>query len=210
MGLLRAAADAVLVGAGTVRASRTRAWTPGHVHPPSAGAYARWRQELSLAAAPTAVVVTATGDLNAREPTLARSDQPVIIATTDRGAARLRELARRDRLEIVVLAGDGCVPVGSVLDLLHDRGFSLVLSEAGPRLFGELLEAGAVDELFLTIAPRVVGRSEHSPRLGLVEGIGFAPAIAPLGRLRGVMRSADHLFLRYELATRNPEIGART
>ncbi len=204
MGLLRATADAVLVGAGTVRASWTHAWTPGHVHPPSAAAYARWSRELGLAAAPTTVVVTGSGDLDPSHLGLADANVPVVIATTNRGALRLVELARRDHIEVVALADEGHVPVGGLLDLLREREFALVLCEAGPTLFGDLLAARAVDELFLTLAPQIAGRSERSPRLGLVEGVGFTPAIAPWARLRGVMRSADHLFLRFEL-TAPPE-----
>lgn len=199
MGLLRATADAVLVGAGTVRASRSRDWTPGGVHRPSAAAFAGWRRQLGLAPAPTAVVVTATGDLAVAGGRLVGPDQPALVVTTARGAARLRGLEPHDGFEVVALGGDGRVPAEALLDLLHERGFALVLSEAGPTLFGELLEAHAVDEVFLTLAPQVAGRAELSPRLGLVEGTGFTPATTPWGRLRSVMRSADHLFLRYEL-----------
>lgn len=208
MGLLRATADAVLVGAGTVRASRSRDWTPGGVHPRSAPAYARWRRQLDLAPAPTVVVVTATGDIARGEGWLAGRDQAVLVVTTDRGAARLREFEPRDDVEVVALGSDSRVPVDALLDLLRERGFRLVLSEAGPTLFGQLLAARAVDEVFLTLAPQVAGRADRSPRLGLVEGTAFTLATTPWARLRSVMRSADHLFLRYELPTSHRQIGA--
>ena len=48
MGLLRATADAVLVGAGTVRSGAHHVWTPDHVHPPSTAAYATWRHDSDL------------------------------------------------------------------------------------------------------------------------------------------------------------------
>lgn len=209
MGLLRATADAVLVGAGTVRASHRRDWTPGAVHPPSAVAYGRWRRQLGLAPAPTLVVVTATGDIAQGKGWFAGRDQAVLVVTTDRGAARLRVLEPGDRVEVVALGGDGRVAVDVLLDLLRRRGFRLVLSEAGPTLFGELLAARAVDEVFLTLAPQVAGRAEQSPRLGLVEGTAFTSATTPWARLRSVLRSADHLFLRYELPTGPRQIGAR-
>lgn len=208
MGLLRTTADAVLVGAGTVRASRSRDWTPGGVHPPSAAAFDGWRRHLGLAPAPTVVVVTATGDVAIAGGRLVGADQRALVVTTDRGAARLRELEPRDDVEVVALGSHGRVPVDALLDLLGERGFRLVLSEAGPTLFGELLAVRAVDEVFLTLAPQVAGRAERSPRLGLVEGTGFTPATTPWGRLRSVMRSADHLFLRYELPTSHRQIGA--
>jgi len=206
MGLVRSMADAILVGAGTVRSGRAHAWTPGHVHPSSAAAFARWRTELGLKAAqPTTVVVTASGDLDRDHPGLTRPDVSVIVVTTTAGATRLGDLDRRENVEVVALAAgnNDSVPVGALLEYLRDRGYALVLSEGGPTLFGALLEARAVDELFLTLAPQVAGRSDQITRLGLVEGVGFAPAAAPWARLRGVMRSDDHLFLRYDLTDDN-------
>lgn len=200
MGLLRATADAVLVGAGTVRASRTHAWTPGQVHPASAASFAGWRRDLGLAPiGPTTVMVTASGELDPCHLGVGDVDRSVIVVTTSAGARRLRDLPRRDHVEIVSVGDDARVPVGALLDFLRERDFGLVLSEGGPTLFGQLLSARAVDELFLTVAPQVAGRSERADRLGLVEGVGFPPDLAPWARLRSVMRSDDHLFLRYDL-----------
>ncbi len=202
MGLLRATADAVLVGAGTVRASRTHAWTPGQAHPASAASYAGWRRALGLAeTGPTTVMVSASGELDPTHLGLADPDLSVIVVTTSAGARRLRDLPRRHHVEVVAVADAERVPIEALLDLLRERGFGLVLSEGGPTLFGELLAARAVDELFLTVAPQVAGRSERAGRLGLVEGVGFPSDHAPWARLRSVMRSQDHLFLRYDLTS---------
>ena len=73
----------------------------------------------------------------------------------------------------------------------------MILSEAGPTVFGSLLAAGLVDELFLTVSPLLAGRSGNDVRLGLVEGIDLLPTIRVAGRLRGVRRQGAHLFLRY-------------
>ena len=71
MGLLRATADAVLNGAGTVRSGAHHRWTPAYVYPPAAEAYAAWRRELGLAAAqPTTVIVSATGSIDPGHPGL--------------------------------------------------------------------------------------------------------------------------------------------
>ena len=199
MGLLRATADAVLVGAGTVRASRTHGWTPAHAHPASFDGYARWRRDLGLtAASPATVIVTASGAL---EPAHLPTDPttPVIIVTTESGARRLRRAPRVDHGESAAGSGEDSIPVGAIVAFLHARGFRLVVAEGGPGLFGELLAAHVVDEVFLTLAPQLAGRSAASTRLSLVEDVALAPA-APWGRLRSVMRSNDHLFLRYELS----------
>jgi riboflavin biosynthesis pyrimidine reductase len=199
MGLLRATADAVLVGAGTVRASRTQDWTPGHVYPASDAAFAAWREQLALPPTPTTVIVTGSGALDRSQSGRLGADAPVIVATTTDGARRLDRAMPRHHAEVVVLADNGPVPVEALLELFRQRDFMLVLSEAGPTLFGQLLARRSVDELFLTLSPQIVGRSERSPRLGLVEGVGLAPAFAPWSRMHSVMRSNDHLFLRYRL-----------
>lgn len=200
MGLLRASADAVLVGAGTARASRNHAWTPACAYPPAAREFEDWRRDLRLAPdGPTTVVVSAAGDLDARQLGLADVGPPVLVATTAEGAGRLAKLGEHARLEVAPIAPGDRIPVDSLLAILRERGFRLVLFEGGPTLFGRLLAADAIDELFLTVAPQLVGRSEVAGRLGLVEAVGFPPALAPWARLRGVMRSGDHLFLRYAL-----------
>jgi riboflavin biosynthesis pyrimidine reductase len=206
MGLLRASADAVLVGAGTVRASGTRAWTPSRVHRPSADAYAGWRRDIGLATStPATVVVTASGDLRPADFDMTDPELSVILVSTTAGARRMRALPCPERVEIVDLGDRKTVPVDSVLGFLRDRGFDVVLSEGGPTLFGELLAAIAVDDLFLTVAPQVAGRSEQTQRLSLVERTAFSPSVAPWARLRSVMRSDDYLFLRYDLSARNRE-----
>jgi riboflavin biosynthesis pyrimidine reductase len=199
MGLLRATADAVLVGAGTVRASRTHGWTPAHAHPASLGGYGAWRRQLGLtAASPVTVIVSASGALEP-EHIPADSGTPVIILTTEAGARRLRRLPPADHVEVASIGGGDSIPVDAVVAFLEARGLRVVLSEGGPATFGQLLSARLVDEVFLTLAPQLAGRSAASARLSLVEDVALAPA-APWGRLRSVMRSNDHLFLRYQLS----------
>ncbi len=206
MGLLRATADAIVIGAGTVRGSRTHDWTPGRIHPPSASAYADWRKRLQLVSPePVTIIVSASGEL---EPALVAGRDAaarVVVVTTTAGARRLMTLPASDRLEIVPLTDGPRIPTSSLLGYLAARQFALVLSEGGPTLFAELLAARAVDELFLTIAPQVAGRSAAAERLALVEGVGFPPELAPWARLRSVLRSEDHLFLRYHFAPTDRE-----
>ena len=199
MGLLRATADAVLVGAGTVRASRTHGWTPGHAHPASAGAFAAWRRLLGLdTPAPATVIVTASGDLEPRH--IPGPDSEVIVVTTASGARNLADLPRGSHVEIVPVRGPDSVRAETLLAFLESRGFRVVLTEGGPTLFGELLAASLVDEVFLTLAPQLAGRGPAADRLNLVEGAALTPGTSWAG-LRSVMRSNDHLFLRYQLAS---------
>ena len=160
MGLLRATADAVLVGAGTVRSGHHHVWTPGHVHPASAPAYAAWRAQLGLPhPQPTTVIVSASGRIDPAHPGLHAADVPVVLLTTDAGAAWLRRIDLPAAVEVVVAGDDERVEEDAILAALAARDLDLVVCEGGPRLLGGLVGAGLVDELFLTIAPQIAGRT---------------------------------------------------
>ena len=210
MGLLRATADAVLVGAGTVRSGHHHVWTPGHVHPASAPAYAAWRAQLGLPhPQPTTVIVSASGRIDPEHPGLRAADVPVVLLTTDAGAAWLRRIDLPAAVEVVVAGDDERVEEDAILAALAARDLDLVVCEGGPRLLGGLVGAGLVDELFLTIAPQVAGRTPEVPRLALVEGIAFSIDAAPWASLGSVMRSGDHLFLRYRMSGPRASAGDR-
>jgi riboflavin biosynthesis pyrimidine reductase len=89
MGLLRAMADAVVIGAGTLRAVPRHVWTAEHVFPPMADEYVRLRRQLGKPPSPLNVVVTAEGRLDLERPVFASGKVPVLIVTTTRGAGRL-------------------------------------------------------------------------------------------------------------------------
>lgn len=201
MGLLRATADAVLVGAGTVRSGSGHVWSPDHVHPASAEAFAEWRVRLGLPARqPTTVMVSASGRIDPAHPALRRADVPVLIVTTAAGRRQLESGGLPPAVEIAVVEErSGAVDVQGLRDVLVDRRFELVVCEGGPTLFGSLIGAGLVDELFLTVAPQLAGRRADRPRLALLEGIGYEAGAAPWARLGSVRRAGDHLFLRYAL-----------
>ncbi len=194
LGLLRACADVVLLGAGTLHAHPSTVWTGQHAHPAAQVAFAELRHRRRRPADPQLAVLTASGTLDLDHPALR---QGALVLTTERGAARLT-----DRLptgcEVLAVGGDGTVDLPAALAALHARGHRLVVSEAGPHLFGSLLAADLVDELFLTQSPLLAGRGEGT-RLGLVEGNTLLPAVHRDARLLSVRRSRDHLFLRYQL-----------
>jgi riboflavin biosynthesis pyrimidine reductase len=195
MGILRAAADTVLIGAGTVRASKRGEWTPRHVDPARSDHFDAVRRDLGLSAQPLTSVVTAGGDLDLSRPGLTRTDVPVLVLTTERGAAHVGP-AGSEQLQIAVAGVEEIAPA-AILRRLGERGVRLVVCEGGPRLLAALLADGLVDELFLTVAPQVSGREPGDHRLGLVEGHAFAVPQAPWAELVSVRRAAAHLFLRY-------------
>lgn len=136
--------------------------------------------------------VTAGSSFDPAHPALA---DRAIVLTTARAVADIR--ASVPAASDVVAVNDGAqVNMRQALGYLHERGYSLILSEGGPRLLGSLLAAGLVDELFLTVSPLLAGRSA-APRLSLVEGVELLPEHPSHARLRSVRRHGDHLFLRY-------------
>ncbi len=166
MGLLRACADAVLIGAGTLRVAPADSWLPESIFPGAASLYAEARRALGLAARPTLYVVSGSGRVDEGHPALRQGG--------------------------VLLTGKR-TPSG-IVDALRRDGHRRILCEGGPGLFAELLAAKLVDELFLTLSPRLFGRWPGDGR----------KALAELRDLRGsalellsVRRHGSHLFLRY-------------
>jgi riboflavin biosynthesis pyrimidine reductase len=199
MGLLRAFADAVLIGAETFRASPRALWTAERAFPATAEGFAELRRRLDRPALPERVVLTGTGSVPPSHPLFAAG---ALVLTTEAGAGRLD--GRLPATSTIVSLGDsGTIDLPAAVAALRTRGHELILSEAGPHMFGSLLEAGLVDELFLTVSPLIAGR-DAAERLGLVEGFEALPEERLGGRLLSARRDGDHLFLRYELARREP------
>ena len=184
MGLLRALADVVLIGSGTLLASPTGMWRPAGVYPAGAEAFAALGD-------PAVAVVSSGASLDTSHPVL----QKAVVLTTARGAELLGGV-----LPDVVAVNDGdWVDMRGAVEVLHARGHRRILSEAGPTVLGSLLADALVDELFLTVSPVLAGRLAVGGRLGLVEGVELLPQVRVGGRLLSVRKSAEHLFLRYSL-----------
>jgi riboflavin biosynthesis pyrimidine reductase len=202
MGLLRACADAVLIGAGTLRASPRHRWTPEHVYPAAAADFALLRRRRRRAIEPELVVVTASGNLPAEHPALRTG---ALIATTTQGADRLT--GHLPPSCTILPLGDGpTLRIPRVLDTLRARGHTTILSEAGPRMVGQLVGAGILNELFLTLSPVLAGRASTT-RHGLIAGLELLPKRHKPADLISARRRASYLFLRYRLPHRPVSAG---
>ena len=197
MALLRTLADVIVIGAGTLRVGRKQVWTAEHLQPSLAGAFAAWRAELWLSDQPTTIVVSASGNVDPGHSGLNAPNVPVIIVTTPGGAERLSKLPLGPNVRVAAVGDEKHVPAGALLEVIRGTGARLALCEGGPHLFGEILRARLVDELFLTVAPQVVGRDATDHRLGLVEGAIFGEGRGRWAGLSSVRRAGDDLFLRY-------------
>jgi riboflavin-specific deaminase-like protein len=140
---LRTQADAVMVGAGTARTERYGRIT-------KSDELRAKRVAEGLAADPLAVIVSARLALPPDLPILNEPEQPVLIATASEeslpGVSDQVEYAR---------VGDDLPKLMALLS--EERGLRSVLCEGGPTLNSYLLSAALVDELFLTVSPRLAG-----------------------------------------------------
>ena len=194
MGLLRAFADAVVVGAGTLRSEPRHLWTPAHIYPSWADAYAEVRRSLGLPPEPRLVLMTRKGDL---DPTLPSIDRGALIVTTNEAASRLqRSVPSASR---AVGLPEQELSVANVLELVRSEGHGTILTEGGPTVLGGFLREAQLDELFLTLSPRIAGRRPGDERLNLVERFAYPPSgLQPL-TLLSVKQDGSHLFLRYRI-----------
>jgi riboflavin biosynthesis pyrimidine reductase len=194
MALLRACADAVVIGAGTMRATPGHLWTPAHVYPDLAPEFAALRQTLGLSLEPRLVILSASGKLDFKHPALARG---AIVLTTRSVARRIGRLLP-PACEVIGLGAGKALDIKHAFGELTKMGFDVVLTEGGPHLMGEVIKAGLLDQIFLTLSPVLAGRGQEL-RLGMVEGMELLPKTPVWSRLLSARRHGDYLFLRYSL-----------
>lgn len=211
MGLLRALADAVVVGSGTLRSVPSHLWTAQYIYPPLADAYAALRVALGKPPVPLTTIVSGSGAVDTTLPVFQRPDASTLLVTTQAGAARLagQHFGPGARPQVVE-AVDGAISARAVLDATlaalpprePSAGQPLILVEGGPLLLGRFVAEGLLDEQFLTIAPQLVGRDDEYHRPGLIEGQRLAPATPRWARLVSARRAGSFLFLRYRFQGR--------
>ncbi|HEY3490157.1 MAG TPA: dihydrofolate reductase family protein [Candidatus Deferrimicrobiaceae bacterium] len=198
MGLLRSIADAVIVGAGTLRSVPNHLWTAESICPSLSGAYRELRAALGKSEPPLNVIVTARGDIDPGLPVFRSGSVPVLVISTPEGVRRIRKQDLPAAVGISEAKSEGAIGAGAILAAVaRVRPGNLFLVEGGPRLMGDFFEEKCLDELFLTIAPQVAGRDGSAERPGFVAGRRFAPEHPIWGTLAGVKRAGSHLFLRY-------------
>ena len=203
MGLLRAIADVVVIGSGTLAADRRHMWTANAIFPALADDYRRLRQALGHASPPLNVVVSGSGGVDLRLPIFASGDVPAMIITTSLGEKRLLKQKVPDPVVIRAIRHNSKgIPPQAILDeVCRASAGKRILVEGGPHLLGDFYAARLLDEQFLTLAPQVAGREASDPRLSLVMGKHFAPRDAHWGKLIDVRQGGDLLFLRYAFAS---------
>lgn len=139
---------------------------------------------------PVTVIVTRTGVLPLDIPLFSEPETRVIIFT----ARELDVSSVAAQTELVSLPGEGLTLTAVLERLRSDFGVGRLLCEGGPSLFASLLHEGCVDELFLTVAPKLTGGGPAMPTTVGPELGELAPA-TPVW----VLERDGYLFLRYSL-----------
>jgi len=184
---LRTAVDAVMAGAGTVRAERY-----GRIIPDESRR--RLRRERGLSDEPLACIVSGRLSLEADIPLLADPAAKVAIVTSS--TASLQGVAAQ--VDYIRAERDGRLDLPAALAELRERfAVRTLLCEGGPHLGAQLLGAGLLDELFLSLSPLLAGDdlSAGGDALRILAGAALSPPVEL--ELLSVLQSESHLFLRY-------------
>lgn len=198
MGIVRAIADVIIVGAGTLRASRDHRWTAEFIYPPLSAEYRQLRMALGKTQPPLNIIVTQQGNVDLTLPLFQSGEIPVYIVTTQQGKERLAQQHVPSSTQIIAAQPTGNLHTRAILEAIGQVQHSdFILTEGGPQLLSAFLDAQLLDEFFVTLAPQIAGRDMSVERPGLVAGKVFAPENPCWGRLLSVKRGGDHLFLRY-------------
>ncbi len=203
MGLLRAYADAVIIGTSSLRTDANHLHIPSTISPDYADAYAELRTRLGKRdTLPISVIMTASGDINFEDKTFHTPGLQAVIVTTEKGQDALRRKTMPQGVNVHVvpshpLSESGVSPTDALMLLAREYGVQVALYEGGPNLLSSLLKAQVVNELFVTVAPHLAGHSQDTQRFSLVEGHAFQPD-QEWATLMSVKLAGSHLLLRYK------------
>jgi riboflavin biosynthesis pyrimidine reductase len=184
--ILRSFADVVLVAAGTMRAE---GYGPAKL--PDSLREARRARDQS--ATPPIAVVSRSCNLDWHTPFFTEAEErPLVITVTGAPEA---DRAQAAGVADVIVAGEADVDFALALSELGARGVRSVLAEGGPTLNGQLAKAGLLDELCVTLAPRLAsGDAKRILSGSTLEELAVLV-------LHAVYEADDFLFLRYRPET---------
>ena len=182
---LRATADVILCGARTLEMEGATLGNGGET-------YRRLRLRRGLAEFPLRVIVSGSGSIRPDAAIFHCRFSPIILLTTERAPAR-RLAALRRVADAVLVCGEQSLDFPTALRILRrDWNVRRLLCEGGGELNAALFRTGLVDEIHLTVCPRIFGGAAAPSIAG---GTGFARlADAAKFCLRSVKQHGDEVF----------------
>jgi riboflavin biosynthesis pyrimidine reductase len=165
--LLRAVSDVVVVGAGTLRSERYTSLTVQD----------RWRttrSEFGRSEALPLVCVSNSGQIPLRLREASRGTILLATHTSSPGLAEARELLGEQQ---VLVCGDEEVDDRRLVAAIAERGWNRILTEGGPHLASSMVAAGVLDEVCLSLTPRVVGGSGPRMTTAAATPTGYVPHV---------------------------------
>lgn len=182
---LRALADGVLVGAGT---ARTEGYGPHRL----TRSLAELRRADGRPDPAAIIVVSRSLQLDASTPLFTQAVTPTIVLTCAAATAKV-DGALTERARLVVAGEDSVDLADGLLQLDEEHGIRRIVCEGGPTLNTAMLAAGLIDEICLTVAPKVAG--DEGP------GLVTPPAVGVGLELRSVCEQDGELYARYGVLT---------
>lgn len=184
MRTLRSKADAVMIGAGTLRAEKISLGLDGG--------------ELG-ASPPMAVMVTATGNLPVETNLIRHRRQKLLVLLPDKAADDAADRLRRqaDVVRVPSTCSDAIDLRSAIKILKADHAVELLIVEGGPSLTHALISGHLVDELYITLAPKLLGGSAPQAP-SVLEGHQLERGVVKMN-LVAVHQADGELFLRYSL-----------
>lgn len=175
----RRLADAILVGAGTIRAERYNPMRATPEHQPA-------RAAAGLRPAPVVAIVSRSLDLPWQDGLFHESAQrPIVLTGVHDPSSPALQMARA-HADVIELPG---IDAAAMIGALRDRGLNRIVCEGGPALLTQLVEADLIDEYDVTVAPVLSGAG-----YGIVDG---PTAAVRRMRLVQAMAAEGFIFAKY-------------
>lgn len=180
-----AAADAVLFGAGTLRAYGTtiRVTQPQLI---------QQRYQQLLPPQPVQIVVSCSGNIDRQLPFF-QQPVPRYLLTTNDGAKLWQNQSSFDAVIVAEASTKSKINWSNALKKISDRGLNRLAVLGGSEVVAGILAADLIDELWLTVCPLLLGGNAPTP----VGGVGFAEIVAPRLELLSAKVVASEVFLHY-------------
>ncbi|MCM2324783.1 MAG: dihydrofolate reductase family protein [Oligoflexia bacterium] len=178
MHVLRGRADAILMGASTLRTHRRFCHAQGAK-----------KQPINVILSRDLAGISPEWDFF-REPAVSR----LLLLTEPLSPARARRFSRSSELVVLPRGAARRSPAPAIIRLLEERGVKRLLVEGGGTVLWHFVKDNLLDEYHVTLTPRLLGGAEAPT---LVDGAGFSPSEVVNLRLKSLKRLGDELFLVY-------------